>query len=107
MFQCERCGCEMTEVVVLARRKRGKDLWGCAQCRGGKQARVKTAFGLCQPHQGLFDDDDNPLDKFGRLYRPGVRLCGYRDCVAVDHLVLAAGCRVDSGIGRALRKAAI
>jgi hypothetical protein len=46
------------------------------------------------------------LDKFGRLYRPGLRLCGYRDCVAIDHLVLDPGCRLDSGIGRALRKAA-
>jgi len=32
----------------------------------------------------LFDDGVNPLDKVGRLYRPGVRLCGYRDCVVVE-----------------------
>lgn len=102
---CERCGWVMSVIAAEARLKRGKSLWGCSQCMAGKAERVKTAYGLCQPHQGDFDDDDNPLDKLGRLYRPGVRLCGYRDCVAVEHLVLAADCRLDSGIGRALRRA--
>lgn len=47
---------------------------------------VQTAYGKCRPHQGLFDWNDNPLKPNGQLYRPGVRLCGNRDCIAKSHI---------------------
>lgn len=40
----------------------------------------------CVSHKGLYDDDDNPLDAKGNLYRPGVRLCRKRDCVNQMHI---------------------
>jgi len=29
---------------------------------------------------------DNPLTKNGDLYRPGLRICGFRDCVSLAHI---------------------
>lgn len=47
---------------------------------------VKYADGrVCEAWQGDFDEWDNPM-KDGVLYLPGVRLCGHRDCVSVDHV---------------------
>ena len=47
---------------------------------------VITAYGKCRPHQGRFDDDDTPLKPDGQPFRPGIRLCGKRDCIAKSHI---------------------
>jgi hypothetical protein len=37
---------------------------------------------------GDLDDDWNPIDDDGNLYRAGVRICGAKDCVDLNHIVL-------------------
>lgn len=86
MAECERCGCHMKDDTANQRLQRGRDLWGCQQCQAGQQFKVKTAYGVCTPHQGEFDELDRPLTKNGDLFRPGTRLCGYSDCVDLDHI---------------------
>ena len=86
MAECLRCGCHMKDDTANQRLQRGRDLWGCLQCKAGKQLKVKTAYGVCTPHQGEFDEDDRPLNKKGDLFRPGTRLCGYSDCVDPEHI---------------------
>ena len=105
MAECLRCGCFMLDDTASQRLQRGRDLWGCQECQAGKQDKVKTKYGICQPHQGELDEHDRPLNKKGELYRAGVRLCGYSDCVAIDHLILEPDAVMDSGLARARAKA--
>jgi ABC-type transport system involved in cytochrome c biogenesis ATPase subunit len=86
MAECERCGCHMKDDTANQRLQRGRDLWGCGQCKAGKQTKVRTAYGVCTPHQGEFDENDRPLTKNGEFYRAGFRLCGHSDCVDLDHI---------------------
>lgn len=86
MAECLRCGCHMKDDTANQRLQRGRGLWGCGQCQAGQQFKVKTAYGVCTPHQGEFDEFDRPLTKNGDLFRPGTRLCGYSDCVDLDHI---------------------
>jgi len=58
----------------------------CSSCRARPARIVHTKFGYCKPHRGGFDGDDNPVDAHGRLYRPGLRICGFRDCVSLQHI---------------------
>ena len=39
----------------------------------------------CKSWSGEFDVNDNPM-KNGRLYLPGERKCGFRDCVNPEHV---------------------
>ena len=41
----------------------------------------------CQPFQGELDDLWRPINVVGRLYMPGERVCGKKDCVNADHVV--------------------
>lgn len=43
----------------------------------------------CKSWTGDYDDQDNPI-KNGKLYLPGVRICGFRDCVNVIHIIGAS-----------------
>ena len=86
MANCERCGCFMRDDTALSRAKRGKGMWGCQECRAGQMSRVRTAYGVCTPHHGDFDEHDRPLQKNGELFRAGHRLCGHSDCVDLDHI---------------------
>jgi hypothetical protein len=90
MAECQRCGCHMKEDTANQRAKRGRDLWGCRECQAARQTKVRTNFGVCQPHQGEFDELDRPLDRKENLYRPGVRICGYTDCVNLEHIYSSA-----------------
>lgn len=76
----------MKDDTANQRLQRGRGLWGCGQCQAGQQFKVKTTYGVCTPHHGEFDEHDRPLDKKGDLFRPGTRLCGYSDCVDLDHI---------------------
>lgn len=105
MAECQRCGCHMKDDTANQRLQRGRDLWGCQECQAGAQYKVQTKYGVCQPHIGELDEHDRPLNKKGELYRSGVRLCGYSDCVAIDHLILDPDAVMDSGLARAKAKA--
>lgn len=41
----------------------------------------------CQPFQGELDDLWRPINVVGRLYMPGERVCGKKDCVNASHVV--------------------
>jgi hypothetical protein len=80
---CRRCG--FTEFVPADKRKRKDSL--CVDCR--RRPAKTINYGLeksCKPWGGLFDAEDNPVE-WGHLVLPGVRVCGHRDCVEVDHIV--------------------
>jgi hypothetical protein len=83
---CERCGNEDVSGLLEKRVDRGASKT-CQSCRAKPQLTVKTAYGVCIPWQGDFDDNENPLDKDGNLYLPGMRKCGYSDCVEPDHVL--------------------
>jgi hypothetical protein len=36
---------------------------------------------------GDLDDNWQPIDEDGQLYRPGERLCGLKDCVKQSHVI--------------------
>lgn len=50
---------------------------------------VHPVLGLldCSIYEGDLDDDWNPIDEDGQLYRPGQRICGFRDCVQLQHIL--------------------
>jgi hypothetical protein len=54
----------------------------------GKITVHHPALGLiqCYPHKGEVNELWQPLDVLGELYRPGVRLCGNKDCVNTAHI---------------------
>lgn len=82
---CRTCGYNDTSNAIEKRVERGGSQ-ECASCTARPAVTIKTDYGVCRPWRGDFDDDDNPLDARGRLYRPGRRLCGNRDCVARNHI---------------------
>lgn len=86
MLTCERCG-YVDETGFLRRRKERHQSLLCESCLAKPVKRVKNQFGTCRPHRGKFDDDDNPLDRWGRPYRAGFRLCGNSDCIEMTHIV--------------------
>ena len=50
--------------------------------------RPKPVKATCTPWQGEFDLDDHPI-KDGKLFMPGTRSCGKRDCVNPAHVLAA------------------
>lgn len=84
---CERCGCKAVVAVEPGEKQTRRRSPYCDSCAAKPATTVMTAYGRCRPHKGPFDYDDNPVDSFtGELYRPGVRLCGYSDCIEVKHI---------------------
>lgn len=80
---CKRCG--FTEFVAADKRKRKDSL--CTDCRRRPARTINYGQGKpCIPHHGVFDQDDNPIE-YGRLYLPGKRVCGHRDCIQIAHIV--------------------
>ena len=84
---CQRCGGQATSSYISKRKARGLDLV-CQSCAARKHLTLRTAYGICFPHQGSFDENENPLDKDGKLLMAGKRLCGYLDCCNPEHIVL-------------------
>lgn len=81
--ECRRC----SFVWAVPYEKRGRKDLLCINCRAKKQT-VITYRGLrCEPHQGLVDQDLNPIDEQGRLLKMGERVCGHKDCMNDSHIV--------------------
>lgn len=57
----------------------------CRMCRSHENSIDYGHDDPCIPWRGDFDEDDNPV-KGTRLYLPGNRICGHRDCVAESHI---------------------
>ena len=84
---CERCGLEDASGFLERRRERKQELL-CQSCLAKPVRAIVTDFGLCRPHRGKFDDNDNPLDRWGKPFLPGFRLCGRRDCISPSHVAI-------------------
>ena len=82
---CNRCGIQENGSAIIKRVQRtGEQL--CASCAAKPQSRIGYGEDYCVAWYGKHDDDDNPITSVGKLYLPGVRLCGHKDCVRVSHI---------------------
>jgi hypothetical protein len=59
----------------------------CADCRNGRATEIKYDGEPCRPWRGEVDEDWNPIDHNLKLYLPGVRTCGHKDCVNKQHII--------------------
>jgi len=92
---CWKCGVEIPFKVFWKRVNRQQpDPDECKDCKD-TTAEHKTRYkwnhptlGLidCYPYKYDLDDDWNPITKDGRLFMPGDRICGLKDCVRVSHV---------------------
>jgi hypothetical protein len=85
-YTCEQCGFEDDSGQLERRREKHLEVL-CSSCLAKPARTVRTKYGLCRPHRGTFDNNDNPLDRWNRAFRPGFRLCGNRDCIEPTHIV--------------------
>jgi hypothetical protein len=97
---CTRCGAFILKAVVSKRRER-KDQYAdeCKDCRDvrkytetyflRKVVRQHPTLGKieCLAWNGDIDENWNPIDENGELYRPGERICGAKDCVDIHHII--------------------
>lgn len=89
---CIICGQSISSNVWVKRKERGRDDWKeCQDCTAKPTAKIivhHPSLGQiqCYPHQGEVNELWQPLDASGNLYRPGVRLCGNKDCVNTAHI---------------------
>jgi hypothetical protein len=89
---CITCGQAVPTSIWLKRKQRGRHDWDhCIDCTAkpvGKITVHHPALGQiqCYPHKGEVNELWQPLDVLGDLYRPGVRLCGHKDCVNTAHI---------------------
>jgi hypothetical protein len=79
---CEQCGYPIRNETITKAKTRGVDLTHCESCR----AKPAKLVGLCKPFQGDLDENLNPVVR-GKLFMPGVRNCGFLDCVKAAHVV--------------------
>jgi hypothetical protein len=86
-MNCNRCGIEISESAVERRKARGTYDGRCQDCRGHRSNEVKYDGEPCRPWRGEVDEDLNPIDKNLKLYLPGTRTCGHKDCVNKRHII--------------------
>jgi hypothetical protein len=81
---------EVSEAAVERRKARGTYDGKCSDCRNGMANEIKYDGKVCRPWRGEVDEDLNPIDRNLKLYLPGIRVCGHKDCVNKDHIIKAA-----------------
>ena len=86
-MNCSRCGMEISEGSVERRKARGTYDGRCTDCRGHVSREVKYNGEPCRPWVGEVDEELNPIDGKLRLYLPGARTCGHKDCVNKKHII--------------------
>jgi hypothetical protein len=86
-MNCSRCGILINEKAIEKRRARGTLDSRCSDCRLQQLNEIKYDGSVCRPWRGEVDEDLNPIDRKLRLYLPGVRTCGHKDCVNRAHIV--------------------
>ena len=86
-MECKRCGIQLTEAAVEKRKSRGTYDGLCFDCRSSKAIYLQYNGEICRAWHGDVDEDFNPIDKKLRLYLPGIRTCGHKDCVNKDHII--------------------
>jgi hypothetical protein len=86
-MNCERCGIEIDNKTIERRRARGQEDQRCSDCRVQHLYEINYNGTICRPWRGEVDEDLNPIDQKLRLYRPGLRTCGHKDCVNKEHII--------------------
>lgn len=86
-MNCNRCGIEISEGAIQARKARGNFDGRCQDCRPHVSREVKYQGETCRPWVGEVDEELRPIDKQLRLYLPGIRTCGHKDCVNKQHII--------------------
>lgn len=86
-MNCARCGIEVSESTIERRRARGITDARCSDCRVRRMNEINYNGTICRPWRGEVDEDLNPIDGQLRLYLPGIRTCGHRDCVNKEHVI--------------------
>ena len=81
--ECCRCGFKW----VVNAEKRGRRDLKCISCRVKPAVTIQYGKLRCAPHQGLLDNNLNPINSNGELVLPGFRLCEHKDCVNPAHIV--------------------
>jgi hypothetical protein len=89
-MNCERCGIEIDERTIERRKGRGILDQRCSDCRVKQLNEIKYNGIICRPWRGEVDEEFNPIDRNLKLYLPGIRTCGHRDCVTKDHIIQVA-----------------
>lgn len=82
-IECCRCGFKW----VVNAEKRGRRDLKCISCRVKPATTIQYGKLRCTPHQGLLDNNLNPIDSNGSAILPGFRLCLHSDCVNPTHIV--------------------
>jgi hypothetical protein len=83
---CSRCG-----HIVPSLKPHASTL--CPDCRLEPNPRRHILYVVngetmhCRSWPGDYDENDNPILPDGRLYLPGERACGHKDCVNTTHIV--------------------
>jgi hypothetical protein len=86
-MSCNRCGIEISEQAIERRIARGTYDGLCVDCRAKPLIEIKYNGEPCRPWRGRVDEDFNPIDEKLRLYLPGTRSCGHKDCVNRQHVI--------------------
>jgi len=86
-MNCERCGIEIDSKTIERRKGRGILDGRCSDCRVKQLNEIKYNGIICRPWRGEVDEEFNPIDRNLKLYLPGIRTCGHRDCVTKDHII--------------------
>lgn len=86
-MDCNRCGIQLTEAAIEKRKSRGTYDGLCFDCRSSKAIYLQYDGEICRAWHGDVDDDFNPIDKKLKLYLPGIRTCGHKDCVNKSHII--------------------
>jgi len=86
-MNCLRCGIGIEPLLSQRRAERGNDDHLCRDCRMRPAREIKHNKTICRPWQGQVDDSFNPIDEKGKLYLPGARSCGFKDCVNRSHII--------------------
>jgi hypothetical protein len=86
-MNCPRCGIEVDQDTLNSRVSRGQTDKHCKDCRMRPTFQLKNNKIICLPWRGEVDEDLNPIDNKGRPYLPGLRTCGFKDCVNKQHII--------------------
>jgi hypothetical protein len=97
---CVWCGNWISKATYAKRKERQlPDLDVCKDCRDVRKAEVLNTrkkkrmdhpdLGIifCAIWDGDLNEDWLPIDDEGKLFLPGLRICGLKDCVNTTHII--------------------
>jgi hypothetical protein len=97
---CGWCGNWISKDTYLKRVERKRDyLDVCKDCLDVRKGDVLVNTSLvrrkhptlgaisCKPYKGELNEDWLPIDGNGKLFMPGLRICGAKDCVNEMHVI--------------------